>query len=877
MIRLLHLRPLSLSKALRRLLTRIPAAACLLALLLCSILVAGSQTASQAVAVNDAREVGIIVLPAQDQADNALKALRAGYSFPVFAKLHSQDPSAGMGGSLGPLSNAPLAPSLLQAARSLHVGEYTSVIPVLKGFAILTLLAPQPPDPTFADASLGRLVSTGDVRYGIDVSGDTTENAVFRQYPKSAGWEHNLQAVCDLRKASHKDAVQQMSAMLAQAISDTSGRFGPQDLMQGHGALSQLHAFYGDMNESIAHASAAYDIARQNAPQAVPYLLETLGALYLHKWEMESGAYRSASDSFPPSQLHTSPANSSDAQQAISFFTQFLEARPDDMEVRWLLNLTYASLGAYPSKVPSNSLISPASFQSREDIGLFHDVAKSAGLDVFSEAGGVIVDDFDNDGLLDVVTSSMDVCEPMHLFHNNGDGTFTDVATKAGLGAQLGGLNLVAADYNNDGCMDILVLRGGWEFPVRKSLLKNNCDGTFTDVTAASGLDAVVTSSQTAVWADFNNDGLLDLFIGNENAPSQLFRNKGNGTFDDVSHAAGVDRTAYTKGVTAADYDNDGFVDLYVSNINEANFLYHNNGDGTFTEIARQAGVQAPWFSFATWFFDYDNDGWPDLFVNSYFNSPDEVIRSAQGLPTHVETLKLYRNLHNGAFKDVTAEVGLDKVLMPMGANFGDVDNDGFLDLYLGQGQPSFTGILPHMLLRNDAGKRFTDVTASSGTGELHKGHAVAFADLERTGHEDILAEAGGAVFSDKHAMRVFANPGDTNDWINLKLVGEKTNRSAVGAEIHITVQNGKAAQRSIFRRVGESSSFGVNPLEQHIGLGPSARIITIDISWPVSRSTQHFTHVEKNCFLQIQEFASSYTQLVRRPVRLGSVHVASR
>ena len=438
-------------------------------------------------------------------------------------------------------------------------------------------------------------------------------------------------------------------------------------------------------------------------------------------------------------------------------------------------------------------------------------------------------------------------------------------------------LNVVAADYNNDGCVDILVLRGGWEFPERKSLLKNNCNGTFTDVTAASGLDAVVTRSQTAVWADFNNDGLLDLFIGNENAPSQLFHNKGDGTFEDVSEAAGVNRTAYTKGVTAADYDNDGFVDLYVSNINEANLLYHNNGDGTFTEIGKEAGVQAPWFSFATWFFDYDNDGWPDLFVSGYFNSPDEVIRSAQGMPTHAETIKLYRNLHNGAFQDVTAEVGLDKVFMPMGSNFGDVDNDGFLDIYLGQGQPSFTGILPHVLFRNDAGKHFTDITASSGTGELHKGHAVSFADLERTGHEDLLAETGGAVFSDKHAMRVFANPGNANDWINLKLVGQKTNRSAVGAEIHVTVQNGKDAPRSIYRRVGESSSFGVKPLEQHIGLGPSAHIVAIDIAWPVSKTTQHFTRVEKNRFLQIQEFATSPTQLDRKAARIGDAHLAAR
>lgn len=219
----------------------------------------------------------------------------------------------------------------------------------------------------------------------------------------------------------------------------------------------------------------------------------------------------------------------------------------------------------------------------------------------------------------------------MHYFHNNADGTFTDRASQAGLSSQLGGLNMIQSDYNNDGCTDILVLRGGWEFSMRKSLLRNNCDGTFTDVTRAAGLSEPATRTQTAVWADIDNDGFLDLFVGNENGPSQLFRNKGDGTFEDISHSAGVDKIAFTKGVVAADYDNDGFVDFYVSNLYGGNFLYHNNHDRTFTEVSEKAGVHQPQSqSFATWFFDFDNDGWPDLFVTSYFFSADETRSSAQ-------------------------------------------------------------------------------------------------------------------------------------------------------------------------------------------------------------------------------------------------------
>lgn len=558
-----------------------------------------------------------------------------------------------------------------------------------------------------------------------------------------------------------------------------------------------------------------------------------------------------------------------DSERAIEYFTKYLEQKPDEIEVRWLLNLAYMTIGAYPDKVPAKYLIPPSAFESAEDVGRFVDVAPQTGLNSFSMAGGVIVEDFENNGRLDVVTSSIGSCERMKFFHNNGDGTFTEQAAKAGLADQLGGLNMLQADYNNDGCMDILLLRGGWEVAQRRSLLRNNCDGTFTDVTAAAGL-GTPTSSQTAVWADINNDGLLDLFVGNEDGPAQLFLNKGDGTFADISLSAHINRTAFSKGVAAADYDNDGYPDLYVSNMNGVNFLYHNNHDNTFTEVAHKAGVLGPGRGFATWFFDYDNDGWPDLFVTSYFTSVEESARTYMGLPHNATTLKLYKNLGDGTFRDVSAEVGLDKVFMPMGANFGDIDNDGFLDIYMGTGNPSYSSLVPNVLLHNKEGKSFVDVTASSGTGELHKGHGVAFADLDNDGDEDIIAEIGGATPGDSHALRVFENPGHGNDWINLKLVGTKTNRAAIGARIKVTVENAGQGTRSIYRTVGSGGSFGASPLQQHIGLGKTARIVDIQIWWPTSNTRQHFNNVEKNQFLEVKEFAQEYSKLERRPYRLG-------
>ena len=183
---------------------------------------------------------------------------------------------------------------------------------------------------------------------------------------------------------------------------------------------------------------------------------------------------------------------------------------------------------------------------------------------------------------------------------------------------------------------------------------------------------------------------------------------------------------------------------------------------------------------------------------------------------------------------------------------------------------PSFTSLLPHVLLRNDGGKSFVDITESSGTGELHKGHGIAFADLTRRGREDIVAMIGGAIPSDGHVLRVFENPGNGNDWLNVRLIGVKSNREALGAQIHVAVQDGDSPPRSIYRTVGQTSSFGGNPVEQNIGLGPDAHYVTVDVLWPASGTRQHFTGVAKDQYIEIKEFAPSYTRLQRHPFRLG-------
>ncbi len=562
------------------------------------------------------------------------------------------------------------------------------------------------------------------------------------------------------------------------------------------------------------------------------------------------------------------------SKKAIEIYKEILKNNPGDLESRWLLNIAFMTVGGYPNGVPQELLLRGLDSQKATGVKPFADMAADLGLDINGMSGGVIIDDFNNDGYLDIITSGWGLSDPMHYFENNKNGAFKDRTKQSGLEGITGGLNIQQTDYNNDGKIDIFILRGAWRNDgwgnQPSSLLRNNGNGTFTDVTTISGLLAY-HPTQTATWADFNNDGWLDVFIGYENSmwldkggahPCALFINNHDGTFTNKAAEAHCDKIMFVKGVTSADYNNDGWPDLFLSCLDGKRLLKNIGKPGKivdFEDVTDEAHIDKnTGKTFSTFFFDYNNDGWPDIIAGDFNNVKNlGYFAGAEAIGNPVPGAgfeNLYRNNHDGTFTDVTKEVGLNKVVFAMGANFGDINNDGYPDMYFGTGNPSFKSLVPNKLFMNVHGEKFADVTISSRTGNLQKGHAVAFADLRNTGIQDIFIEMGGAYKGDSYTSSLYVNPGQNyNNWIGIKLNGVKGNRAAIGSHIKLTFnENGK--QRSVYKDVNSGGSFGSSPLRQEIGIGIAKIIDDMDITWAGSHTVQHFKNVLPNQFLQITE-----------------------
>jgi hypothetical protein len=568
--------------------------------------------------------------------------------------------------------------------------------------------------------------------------------------------------------------------------------------------------------------------------------------------------------------------------KAIAYLEEGLRVRENHPGLRWLLNLAHMTIDQYPDSVPGEWLIPPEALASDTLLPAFKNKASQLGLDVDSHSGGAIMDDFNNDGFLDVIFSGLYLDNQLEYFINNQKGGFKSATKAAGLTGITGGLNIVQTDYNNDGHLDIFIPRGAWgiDEPAGRqpnSLLKNNGDGTFEDVTKAAGVLSFYPT-QTAVWADFNHDGWLDLFIGNESEnheyPCELFLNNQDGTFTEVADKAGLNMNLFVKGATAGDYNNDGLTDLFISGLRTPNHLYQNMGlnkEGLpyFEDITEKSGVGALLNSFSTWFWDYNNDGWEDLMVLAYESrqSTSEIALSYLNEPVVLSIPALYKNNGDGTFQRVTEEANLVYPLVAMGANFGDINNDGYQDMYIGTGAPPYQTVYPNRMFLNRKGQRFIDVTTTTRVGHVQKGHGIAFGDLDNDGDQDILAEMGGYYRGDPFRNAVYENPGNEHQWITLDLRGVTSNRKGIGTRIKVTIDE-KGKQREIHRTVSSGGSFGANSLQQEIGLGQADAIVSLEIWWPASDTRQSFKNLEMKQFYEVTEGEQQITKLQRKAIQ---------
>jgi hypothetical protein len=537
----------------------------------------------------------------------------------------------------------------------------------------------------------------------------------------------------------------------------------------------------------------------------------------------------------------------------------------------------------------SQSIEAPIVFENTIDASKLHFVLKNSvspqRYSIETMTGGVALFDYNNDGLLDIFFTngaeipSLEKSSPSfynRLFRNNGDGTFTDVTEKAGLAGVGYSMGVAAGDYDNDGFVDLYV--AGFN---RNQLFHNNGDGTFTDVTEKAGVGGIVPGrgkrwSVAAGWFDYNNDGLLDLFVVNyldysistahscktgdivdycspneyHGTPNILYRNNGDGTFTDVSQQSHISQYAGKgMGVAFADYDGDGFTDIFVSNDSFPNFLLHNNDDGTFTDVALLAGVAynetgKTVAGMGTDFRDIDNDGRPDIFLAAMYG----------------DSFPLYRNLGKGQFEDATDVTGLAAMTLSFtawGTGMFDLDNDGNKDLFTAGSAILDNSMevnhkpypLPNGLYRNLGNMVFKDVSAQAGASfsvpAAHRG--AAFGDLNNDGKIDIVV----TILNGEPQLLMNRSPSH-NHWLTLKLVGVADNRDGLGTKVKITTANGVQYNEAT-TAVGYNSS---SDKRVYFGLGNATVVDRIELAWPTGVK-QVLTNVKADQILTIVQNGS--------------------
>lgn len=567
-------------------------------------------------------------------------------------------------------------------------------------------------------------------------------------------------------------------------------------------------------------------------------------------------------------------------KQAIDCYNKSLVLNSKNYHAIWLLNIANSTVGSKVTKA-SPFYIDMAKYSVPDTVVTFKNEVLFS--DDFSFLGGNCIEDLDNDGYTDFFITSYNLRDNVQLFYGNADGSVLHYTHSAGLDGIVGGGQVLTTDYNNDGLLDLYVVRGGWMEAAGiqpNSLLRNNGDRTFTDVTIQAGLFSL-HPSHSACWTDFNNDGLLDVVVASENWTgdnnvkyyTELFINNGNGTFKEVARACGINVNEYVKGVVAGDIDNDGLTDLYLSNFGTPNKLYRNkgidkNGLPQFEDIAQSAGVQEPLYSFPCMFFDFNNDGWEDILVMGYFVDNVEIASEYMGLTEPRYSPRLYINNRNRTFTEMHKQAGLDRSILAMGLSYGDIDNDGYLDVYAGTGYGDLRSVWPNIMLHNKQGLTFDDITTTARVGFLQKGHAVSFGDIDHDGDNDIFADLGGFLTDDKFRNALLMNEGTNNNWVGIKLEGKKANRPGIGSKVKVTYkEDGK--EKTIYRVISNGGSYGNNTLEQVIGVGKATEIIKVEITWPGTNSVQVLQNLQPGKFYKVIEQEKNAIPVERKTVVL--------
>jgi tetratricopeptide (TPR) repeat protein len=544
---------------------------------------------------------------------------------------------------------------------------------------------------------------------------------------------------------------------------------------------------------------------------------------------------------------------------AAASFYQALQWQPKNPVDQWMLKITLDQIPEAARPPMPKDVLFPATPVTKPSVFAFQDIAPALGVNRFDGNGTCAWGDYDGDGDLDLFLAGSGTF--MAVYRNDGK-KFTEVTAEVGLSHVPSGYSLNVIDYDNDGKLDLYVTLNGWSGPAKNKLFRN-VGGKFEDVSAASGADDP-GDGFVSVWGDLDNDGYLDLVIANgvlkDGSTPQVYRNTGAGKFVRVEAFKEPPQWGAI-GAALGDYDKDGDLDILINGLNDApNRLYRNDGIWKFTEVTRQAGVmQPPHNGFVCFFFDYNNDGWPDILTTSLAPWPAVVEGMTAGYSPrvpHQDSSRLFRNNGNGTFTDATMQAKLFYPMGTMGAGVADLDNDGYLDIYFGTGDPQLTRLEPNRFFRNNGDGTFSDQPQPLGVARPgNKGHGVTFLDFDNDGDLDVYAQLGGHYPGDHAYNALYENRSSTagNHWLQLDLKGVRSNRFAVGTQV--TVRSG---QWQAYREVKGSEGFGAtNPYRVHFGLGARPAIEMVEIRWP-SGATQQLKNVKADRVVSVTEAAQA-------------------